>query len=61
MVVKIHFETLSPGLKAKLDARYRVTSNHRTDYTNGTLRKLCRNGNGSSVLEDDVKMSHSRI
>ena len=61
MVVKIHFETLSPGLKAKLDAKYRVMSNHRTNYTNGNLRKLSRNGNGSSILEDDIKMSHSRI
>lgn len=61
MVLKIYFETLSPGLKAKLDARYRVASNHRTDYTNGSLRKLSRNGNGVSLLEDDVKMSHSRI
>jgi len=61
MVVKIHFETLSPGLKAKLDAKYRVTSNHRSDNTNGTIRKAYRNGNGVSLLEDDVKMSHSRI
>lgn len=61
MVVKIHFETLSPGLKAKLDAKYRHTNNGRNDYSNGALRKLYRNGNGASLLEDDVKMSHSRI
>jgi hypothetical protein len=61
MVVKIHFETLSPGLKAKLDAKYRVTNNHRFDSTNGFVRKTYRNGNGASLLEDEVKMAHSRI
>ena len=61
MVLKIHFETLSPGLKAKLDAKYRVTSNHRTDYTNGNCRRMCKNGTSVSLLEDDIKMSHSRI
>ena len=58
MALKIHFETLSPGLRAKLDAKYRVSGNHRS---NGTHRKLYRNGNGTTLLEDDVKMAHSRI
>ena len=58
MALKIHFETLSPGLKAKLDAKYRVSGNHRS---NGTHRKLYRNGNGATLLEDDVKMAHNRI
>lgn len=60
-MVKIYFETLSPGLRARLDARYRVNSNHRMHYTNGTLRKSFRNGSGGTTLEDDVKMGSSRV
>ena len=42
MTVKLHFETLALGMKAKLDARYRAQTNYA--YTPATLY-----GNGSST------------
>jgi hypothetical protein len=49
MVVKIHFETLSPGLHAKLDASYRT---HNNCVLN--VKKRHGNGSGASLLEDAV-------
>jgi hypothetical protein len=49
MVVKIHFETLSPGLQAKLDASYRAHNN------NGhNVKKVYLNGFTASMLDDSV-------
>ena len=49
MVVKIHFETLSPGLKAKLDASYRAHNSY-----GNNVKKLNGNGFSASLLEDSV-------
>ena len=61
MAVKIHFETLAPGMNAKLDATYRI-SNNRTHINNGTnaLKKMSRNGSSAGVLADAVQLRNNR-
>jgi len=56
MVVKIHFETLSPGLQAKLDASYRANNNYVLN-----VKKLHGNGSGASLLEDAVGKSRAAL
>ena len=61
MVVKIHFETLSPGLQAKLDARYRANTNHiRIEKNNGSKR-VVRNSPLTRWLADAIKMPLNRL
>ena len=48
MGVKIHFETLASGMRAKLDTRYRDNN-----YTH-KLRKFYGNGLSTGVLEDAI-------
>ena len=48
-MVKIHFETLTSGMKAKLDARYRRQS----QYESG-IRRLYGSGSSSGILDDAV-------
>ena len=49
MNVRMHFETLTSGMRAKLDTRYRVHS----DYVIN-VRKANGNGHSKSLLEDAV-------
>jgi hypothetical protein len=49
MSVKIHFENLTSGMRAKLDTRYKAHN----DYVY-TVRKVHGNGIGASLLEDAV-------
>ncbi len=56
MVVKIHFETLSPGLQAKLDASYRAHNNYVLN-----VKKLYGNGFSASLLEDAVGKSRTAL
>ena len=49
MNVKIHFETLTSGMRAKLDTRYRPNN----DYVIN-VRKKNGNGTSKSLLDDSV-------
>jgi hypothetical protein len=49
MTVKIHFETLTSGMRAKLDTRYRAHN----DYVLN-VRKMNGNSFSKSLLEDAV-------
>ena len=49
MTVRVHFETLASGMKAKLDPRYRDPNNC---VHNG--RKLGGSGFSAGVLEDSL-------
>ena len=49
MTVKIHFETLASGMKARLDAKYRTQHNYEPN-----IRRSNANGFGTSFLDDAV-------
>jgi hypothetical protein len=49
MAVKIHFETLTSGMKARLDARYRTQNSSVPN-----IRKLYENGFSNGFLYDAV-------
>ena len=62
MTVRLYFEKLSPGLKAKLDARYRVTNNRALrDNNPGGSTRLMRNYFGVSIPADTNRTSHGRL
>jgi len=55
MAVKIYFETLAPGMNAKLDARYRTSKDKvHAGYTSSILRQSYRNDTRTGFLEDPV-------
>jgi hypothetical protein len=62
MTVRLYFEKLSPGLKAKLDARYRVNTDRvlRVNIPNGSTRPI-RNYFGISIPTDTNRTSHGRL
>jgi hypothetical protein len=49
MNMRIHFETLTSGMRAKLDTRYRAHD----DYVL-SIRKMNGNGTSKSLLDDSV-------
>jgi hypothetical protein len=61
MSVKLYFEALTRGMRAKLDTRYRAGSDvityNRTDYLTTVRRQNLRTG----FLSDAIKMPHDRI
>jgi hypothetical protein len=61
MAIMLYFEKLSPGLHAKLDAKYRTKNNHghRFDITDIPTR-LDRDLSGSEPV-DVVKVSDGRL
>ena len=55
MAVKIHFETLAPGMHAKLDARYRTSKNQiHIDYASKVFRGSYRNDHRTVFLQEPV-------
>ena len=55
MTVKIHFETLASGMKAKLDAKFRTGGNYEPN-----IRRLYENGFSGGFLDDAVgKCQHT--
>ena len=56
MTVRVHFETLASGMKAKLDPMHRDHNN----YVHNN-RKLYGNGFSASVLEDSLGKYRPKI
>ncbi|HUT67155.1 MAG TPA: hypothetical protein VMW86_01215 [Dehalococcoidales bacterium] len=61
MAIRLYFEKLSPGLHAKLDAKYRTNnkSNHRYNVA-GIRARLERGGFGINEPVDIVQVSCGR-
>jgi hypothetical protein len=58
-MVKLHFETLAPGMKAKLDAPHRAQQAARSAAHTRVIRRL-RHGSINCLLADAVKMPYNR-
>ena len=58
-MVKLHFETLAPGMKAKLDAPHRAQHAARTTHARSVIRRT-RHGSINCLLADAVKMPYNR-
>ncbi len=58
-MVKLHFETLAPGMKAKLDAPHRAQNAARDAHTRSVIRRM-RHGSINCILADAVKMPYNR-
>lgn len=60
-MVKLHFETLAPGMNAKLDAKYRASNGHRTVKNDKSVfTKFRRHGSVNCLLADAVRMPFNR-
>ncbi len=57
MTVRMYFEKLSPGLKAKLDARYRVKNSRTLKDIGASNLRLTRNHYGIGLPADGAKLS----
>jgi hypothetical protein len=58
-MVKLHFETLAPGMKAKLDAPHRIKHTTGDAQARRVLRRM-RHGSINCMLADAVKMPYNR-
>jgi hypothetical protein len=58
-MVKLHFETLAPGMKAKLDSPHRAQHADRAAHTRNAIRRQ-RHGSINCILADAVKMPYNR-
>jgi hypothetical protein len=59
-MVKLHFETLAPGMKAKLDAPHRTRPGTLSVIDTSRVVRKVRHGSINCVLADAVKMPFNR-
>jgi hypothetical protein len=61
MAVKLHFETLAPGMNAKLDAKFRARRTPSQVLLSPlTSRRPARHGSINCMLADNLKMPYNR-
>lgn len=56
MTVKIYFESLTSGMKAKLDTRYKANNNYTYNF-----RKTYGYGYGANLLGDTLEKSRLKL
>lgn len=62
MAIRLYFEKLSPGLHAKLDAKYRTNKKQDQDFDVADIRaKLERGGFGINEPVDVVQVSYGKL
>ena len=62
MAVKLHFETLAPGMNAKLDAKFRARRTPSQALISPlNPRRPTRTGSINCLLADNVKMPYNRL
>jgi hypothetical protein len=59
-MVKLHFETLAPGMKAKLDSTHRTRHGILSVIDTGRVIRKKRHGSVNCILADAVKMPFNR-
>jgi hypothetical protein len=59
-MVKLHFETLTPGMKARLDAPRRTRHDASSIIDTGHAIRKARQGAVNCILADAVKMPFNR-
>jgi hypothetical protein len=59
-MVKLHFETLAPGMKAKLDSPHRTRHGSRPIIAAGRVTRKKRRGSVNCIMADAVKMPFNR-
>ena len=59
-MVKLYFETLTPGMKAKLDAPQRTSPDTLAVIDTSRVTRKIRHGSINCVLADAVKMPYNR-
>jgi hypothetical protein len=60
-MVKLYFETLAPGMKARLDAPHRTRHGTLSVMDASRVIRKTRRGSVNCILADAVKMPFNRI